>query len=142
VRKPTPHDYYALFNALEACAELWVARPAQGERFGKLMKEMLPYARSYGKRFVVGQPRLEIFLGLYAWLGGERTRAFEHWAKAEYRAQALKIPYDVATAQYWMARAGHTDRERLLTSAHDIFIRLGASWDGERSKALDKPGEG
>jgi tetratricopeptide (TPR) repeat protein len=84
----------------------------------------------YARVFPVGRPRAAIWQGLHEWLKGQPTRARRAWQTALTLAQTLGMPYEEGLAHFQLGR--HTtgpDRQSHLTTALEIFTRLGAAYD-------------
>jgi tetratricopeptide (TPR) repeat protein len=84
--------------------------------------------RRMGWTFRGIRPRRLLLLGRVEWARGRRRRAARLWRRAEKRAAAIAMDFDVARARLELVRhdlAGE-DRARLLAEAVDTLERYGA----------------
>mgnify|MGYP003291721007 CR=1 FL=1 len=116
---------------------------AEGEPVGDDLRARARRAcwvtRRYARLYPVGQPRAQLWNGLYAWLQGKRGVARRAWSKSLAYAQRLVMPYEEGLAHYEIGR--HLDpsdpaRREHLTRACEIFTNLNAAFDLERAQKL------
>ncbi len=90
----------------------------------------------FARPFPIGESRAHLWHGLLDWLNGKPSAAHNGWRKSLTAAQKMAMPYDEALAYYELGRhASGDERQTHLTRAIEIFERLGAAYDLERTRA-------
>ncbi|MEA3208313.1 MAG: hypothetical protein QOE70_1370 [Chthoniobacter sp.] len=92
----------------------------------------------FAQAFPIAKPRAFHCTGCADWLRGRFGRARRAWQRSLVAAERLQMPYDEAVAHFQLGRhlpAGEIQRARHLSKASEIFERLGATYDLERTQA-------
>jgi hypothetical protein len=95
----------------------------------------------YTRRFIIGKPRYNLYLGRWLWLTGKQEQGIKSWEKGIKASGRLEMPYDIALLQYELGSRLQKDdsrRQSLLESALKVFGDLDAPLDKIRTQtALD-----
>ncbi len=141
---PVPTAYYLIegyAGVAETCLAAWEASA------GSLPENRLPLARraqwacdglaQYARLFPIGQPRMWLCRGLYAWLAGKPAQARRAWRKGLRSAMQLEMPFEEALLSYELGRhsTGIARRSHLRRAA-TLFARLNAVGELARVEAL------
>jgi class 3 adenylate cyclase/tetratricopeptide (TPR) repeat protein len=120
-----------------AALEVWQARgqPAtERQSLAQVLRKLCANAR-HDSRWIA-QPLLWRLRGWEARLSDNPPQARRLWRKSLAEAERLQIPYETALAHYEIGQHASGDvRRRHLTHAVEIFERLGAAYDLERTQA-------
>lgn len=89
--------------------------------------------RQYARIFPIGRPRLALWEGCYAWIQGQRKKAFKTWHRGLDVAQQLGLPWDEARIYLEIGRRKAPEdpaRADHLRQAGAIFARLQVHAEG------------
>ncbi len=99
----------------------------------ELITPLLAVFKTYTRRFSIGKPRYNLYLGRWQWLTGKRSAATKTWEKGLQSAQILQMPYDIALLQHEIGT--RTSNKNHLNDAIQAFDEMGASLDKKRAQA-------
>ena len=133
---------YTHFEAFAAVAEVYLSLwEAQAE--GRDTADLAAAARHFCdalRRGTTnsGRPSAWLYRGWYNWLDGHPGRAYKHWGKGLAAAEAVGMPYELGRIHLEMGRhaaAGDPARAEHLGRAEELFARMGANYQLERTHA-------
>jgi tetratricopeptide (TPR) repeat protein len=110
--------------------------PTSNSQTRESARQALRALYKFARPFSIGTARAHLWQGVFEWLDDKPAAARRAWQKSLAVARTMAMPYDEALACYEMGR--HTlgeDRHVSLMRALDIFERLGARYDVERTRA-------
>ncbi len=146
--RSAPTVYTAIYaqSALpETLLTLLETRPEASEEQRNTWKKQLAFGMrnlsGYARVFPIGQPRMRLWRGLSDWLERKPDQAAQNWQKAIHAANKLNMPHDAGLAHYEWGRhlkAGDPARTEHLNAALDIFTRIDAVYDANRTRAALK----
>lgn len=125
------HDIYSLFNMAEVALGLLENDPNDAD-LQTMATQTLDHLRAYRACYIVGEPRLLLYTGLYKQLTGDFQAAQQTWIQTRQRAQALGMPFEQGLAYAYSGKytpASAPQRESHLKRARQILHRIGAWWD-------------
>jgi class 3 adenylate cyclase/tetratricopeptide (TPR) repeat protein len=96
-----------------------------------MVKQALKGLSGYSRVFPIGQPRLYLWQGVWAWQQGQRGKAQQLWRKSIAAANQLDMPYSAGLAHDELARRLPADdpaRLKHLAQAREIFSHLGVRY--------------
>ena len=135
-------SFYAAITGYTAPAEvyltLWENQPTNTE-FARQSKLATQTLNKYARVFPIGQPRLLRYQGWLHWLTGKKDQAHKAWQTGLHHAEQLGMLYDQGIAHYEIARhlpAIESARSNHITQAMNLFTRVNATYDLERTKKL------
>lgn len=135
-------SFYAAITGYTAPAEvyltLWENQPTNTE-FARQSKLATQTLNKYARVFPIGQPRLLRYQGWLHWLTGKKDQAHKVWQTGLHHAEQLGMLYDQGIAHYEIARhlpAIESARSNHITQAMNLFTRVNATYDLERTKKL------
>lgn len=101
---------------------------SEREKLTALIEPLLAVFKSFTRRFMIGKPRQQLYLGRWLWLTDNRGQAVKSWENGIRAADSLKMPYDKALLQHELG--SHSDdaaqKNMLLAEAQTTFKHLGA----------------
>ncbi len=133
----TLHIYEGYSSVAETLLGLWECGAAN-EMLPRQARQACKAFQRFARMFLVSRPRAQLCQGMAEWLSGHPSNAHRAWTKCLDAAIRLKIPYDEARAHYEIGRhlpAQDPARRTHLTAARDLFERLHAAYDLEKTKA-------
>ncbi len=144
----TSFPFYSLIDGYTAVADVYLALweedlfPASttsqtqaNSPMGALARPACRALHRFARIYPIGQPHAWLCQGLYDWLDGQPAQARNAWRKSLAHAERLAMPYDEGQAHYELGRhASGDERKPHLTRAAEIFERLGAAYDLERTQ--------
>jgi len=106
------------------------------QKLADFITPLLDVFKTYTRRFEIGKPRYNLYLGRWLWLTGKRKQALNTWEHGLASAKSLAMPYDEALIQYEIGSRvdDATRRDEMLKQAIKAFDQLGATYDKERAE--------
>ncbi len=125
-------SYYTTAEALLSLYER--DNGTEHQKLADLITPVLGVFKTYTRRFGIGKPRYNLYLGRWYWLSGKQKAAVKLWEQGLNDAQQLKMPYDKALLQYEIG-SRISDSQR-LQQAIQAFDQLGAVFDKQRAEEI------
>lgn len=95
--------------------------------------------RKYARVFPIGESRAWLYAGWYHWLTGNHSKAHKAWKSSLASARRLSMLYDEGLVYLELGRHSLPEdrmRNEYISKGIDIFTKVGALHDLERSKDL------
>ena len=132
-RPPTSYNLLiAYYTTAETLLTLY-ERDTDGNRqdLTALIETLLKSFKAYTRRFMIGKPRYNLYLGRWHWLTGKPKQGARLWEQGIQASDTFAMPYDKALLQYELGSrlTDENRRKPLLKNASQTFDRLGATFD-------------
>jgi tetratricopeptide (TPR) repeat protein len=131
---PIFHAFEGYAGVPEVALALW---EAGDELHRELAKQGLKGLHAFSRIMLFAQPRTWMYQGLYEWLSGKPRKAHKAWQKSLSYGEQYDMPWEQGRTHFEIGRHLPVDdpaRMEHLKAAEEIFERLGAQWDLERTR--------
>jgi tetratricopeptide (TPR) repeat protein len=139
LNKQAPIVVFADMEGYALVAEVYLAKWVAEIQAGHLSTtiqalrahEAIKSFKRYTRIFPIGQPRLALYQGRYAWWQGQPERAFKIWQRAMQKAYLLKMPYEQGLIHYELGCHSTNKAAQYLhlQNACKLFEQLEAHYD-------------